>query len=157
MANTKHGHHIPGSPEVPRSSVDCPGYESCRECVDEAYNWEPEPEVAGMAIEDQFTTFVRKPFTVQAIRVTRENIHELSMLLGELREPPDEDPFIRVDKKRVPNVYNVKLGYWVTKMGPQIRAYNPDVFEQQFREYSEVLEDFFIEHDLLDDSISART
>jgi hypothetical protein len=81
----------------------------------------------------EFTTFIRKPFTVEAVEVTRENIHELSELIGEFGED-ESGPFIEADRSKVPTVYRVTPGYWVTKMGSNIRCYSPRVFREQFTE-----------------------
>lgn len=81
----------------------------------------------------QFDTFVRKPFTVEAVEVTRENMHEISMLIeGELIEEDGEDPFIRVNSRKTPNLHKVKLGAWLSKMGEKYRVYSKEVFMSGF-------------------------
>src|SRR5688572_13914641 len=111
MAYTKHGHHIPGTTTdgAPATGTGCGGVTICPECALES-NRVLFAERLIEQMEEQFHTYLRKPFTVRAIQVTIENIHQLSLLIGELREPDGVPPFIRVDKKRVPNVYNVYLG-----------------------------------------------
>lgn len=145
MAYTKHGLHIPGSSTdpIPRKA-ECEGYNTCRQCLDEAAAWQPSP------VEDDFLTYVRKPFFVKALKVTLENIRQVSEMIGELREPPGEEPFIRVDKTKVPNIYNVRLGFYVTQMGRNIRCFAPEVFEEQFEFYTDELRNLLETNDLLD-------
>lgn len=79
-----------------------------------------------------FSTFVRKPFTVEAVEVTAENIAEIAELVGTLREKDNGTPYIQVDRRLVPNVYRVYPGYWMTKMGDNIRCYTKRIFMEQF-------------------------
>ncbi len=52
----------------------------------------------------EFTTFVRKPFTVDAVEVTEENIAEIAELVGVLRQKEDGAPYIHVDRRLIPNI-----------------------------------------------------
>lgn len=89
----------------------------------------------------EFTRFIRKPFTVEAVEVTVENIHELSQFIGDFGED-ENGPYIQADRKKVPTVFRVVPGYWVTKMGSQIRCYSARVFMDQFIETSGPIEDW---------------
>lgn len=112
------------------------------------YDVEPD-EAPNEEIDMEFKQFIRKPFTVEAIEVTRENIYELAELIGEFGE--DEDgPYINADieNRLVPTVYKVTPGYWVTKMGRNIRCYSARVFNEQFIETTPVLSDFMQQVDL---------
>lgn len=80
----------------------------------------------------QFTTFVRKPFVVEAVEITEDNIEELSKYVGELKHKDDGTPFIAVDRRLVPNVYRVFPGFFITRMDDRYRCYNPKTFKQQF-------------------------
>jgi len=84
-----------------------------------------------------FNDFVRIPFTVSAVEVTEENLPEIAELIGSLATKEDGTPYVKVDNKIVPNVYRVFPGFWITKMGDNIRAYSPKVFKQQFVEGAE--------------------
>lgn len=84
-----------------------------------------------------FTTFVRKPFTVQAVEITAENIEEVSKLVGDLKEKEDGTPYILVDNRLIPNVPKVYIGYFMTKMGENIRCYSRKIFNDQFVEMDE--------------------
>lgn len=89
----------------------------------------------------EFVTFVRKPFTVSAIEITKENIAEVAKFVGDLKEKEDGTPFILVDKRLVPNVFRVFPGFWMTKMGENIRCYSRKVFQEQFTDSTpEILE-----------------
>jgi hypothetical protein len=78
------------------------------------------------------TTFVRKPFTVEAIEITTDNIEEIAKHVGDLRQKDDGTPFILVDRRLVPNVYKVYPGFWMTKMGENVRCYSRKIFSEQF-------------------------
>ena len=82
----------------------------------------------------EFTKFVRKPFMVEAIEVTLENIGEIAEMIGTLREKENGTPYIQVNRRLVPNLFRVYVGFWVTKMGDgdNIRCYTKRVFNQQF-------------------------
>jgi hypothetical protein len=82
----------------------------------------------------QYQDFVRKPFKVEAVQVTKENMEELAKHIGEVRQKDDGTPYIFVDKRLVPNVYRVFPGFWVTKMGDNVRCYSEKVFHSQFEE-----------------------
>lgn len=85
----------------------------------------------------EFLPYIRKPFRVEAIEVTIENIHELSEMCGELVEKEGQDPYIQVDRKKVPNLFRIKLGFMVTKMGENLRAFSKEAFLENFAEENE--------------------
>ena len=80
----------------------------------------------------QFSTFVRKPFIVDAIEVTAANIGEVAKYVGDLREKEDGTPYILVDRRLVPNVDRVYPGFFMTKMGENVRCYSRKIFRDQF-------------------------
>lgn len=80
----------------------------------------------------ELETFVRKPFEVQAVEITRENIAEVAKYVGDLKEKDDGTPFILVDKRLVPNVFRVFPGFWMTRMGENVRCYSKKIFNEQF-------------------------
>lgn len=81
-----------------------------------------------------FTKFVRKPFLVEAVKVTKENISEIAELVGTIQKKEDGTPYIKVDRRLFLNVDRVYPGFWMTKMGDRIRCYSKQVFEKQFTE-----------------------
>lgn len=83
-------------------------------------------------MEMEFTTFVRKPFVVEATEVTEENIAEIAKLIGVLRENEKGVTYIHVDRRLVPNIFRVYPGFWMTRLGDNIRCYSRRVFRQQF-------------------------
>ena len=85
----------------------------------------------------QFTTFVRKPFVVEAVEVTTENIEEVAKYVGDLREKEDGTQYILVDRRLVPNVFRVYPGFYMTKMGENVRCYSRKIFREQFVEEDE--------------------
>src|SRR6188768_379385 len=80
----------------------------------------------------EFTQYVRKPFIVEAVEVTVENMAEVAKYVGEMREKDDGTPFIYVDRRLVPNVFRVYPGFYMTRMGDHIRCYSRKVFLEQF-------------------------
>lgn len=80
----------------------------------------------------EFSTYVRKPFTVEAVEVTVDNIAELAEFIGTLRAKDNGTPYIQVDRRLVPNVFRVFPGFWMTKMNDNIRCYSSRVFLEQF-------------------------
>lgn len=87
----------------------------------------------------QFRSFIRKPFRVSAVEITRENIREVADMIGEFRED-DSGPYIEADPEKVPTVNRVIPGYWVTQMGKNIRCYSPKAFHEQFAEMTPSLD-----------------
>lgn len=98
----------------------------------------------------EFTTYVRRPFVVQAVEVTTANIAEVATLVGELNEKRDGTPYIMVNPELVPNVERVYPGYYMTKMGDNVRCYSRRVFREQFMEKNEENRGLFdyVEHGL---------
>lgn len=87
----------------------------------------------------EFTTYIRKPFKVEAVKITKENIEEIAQEIGRIRYKRENgEPFIRINPKlNIPNVQYVYLDFYMTRMGENIRVYNPKVFENQFTENNE--------------------
>lgn len=131
--HTTHGHHILGTPidNQPLFVTRCGGPGVCVQCSMEAgltqlNNTKKE------TIEMEFNDFVRKPFAVEAVEVTTENIEEVAKHVGTLQKKTDGTPFIQVDRRLIPNVYRVYPGFWMTRMGDNIRCYSRRVFTEQF-------------------------
>jgi hypothetical protein len=107
----------------------------------------------------EFTTFIRRPFKVEAVEVTRENIEEIAKDVGKIRHDDQDRPYIYVDRRIVPNVYNVWPGYWMTKMGDNVRFYSKKAFRNQFIESTPEIEELIppietLETPRLDQNIS---
>ena len=85
----------------------------------------------------EFTTFVRRPYTIQAVEITRENIAEVAKYIGELHEKSDGSPYILVNERLVPNVNKVYLGFYMTRMGSNIHCYSRYHFNERFMEEDE--------------------
>lgn len=80
----------------------------------------------------EFTTFTRKPFIVEATRITAENMEEVANLIGELRTDDNGTKVIVVNRRVIPSISRVYVGYWLTKMGDNLRCYSDKVFTDQF-------------------------
>lgn len=98
-------------------------------------------------MELTFTQFVRKPFTVDAVRITEANIHEVAEFVGEVRyldQGKKRKPYIHVNRRLVPNVLRVFPGFWMTQMGDNIRCYANKVFLEQFVESNPEIAEAFV-------------
>lgn len=81
----------------------------------------------------EFTEFVRRPFKVEAIRITEENIDEIAALIGEVKvHAKSNEKFILLDKRIVPSMARAFVGWWVTKFNDNLRVYSNKIFLEQF-------------------------
>lgn len=85
----------------------------------------------------EFKSFVRKPFVVEAVEVTVENIDDVAKYVGDVRSKEDGTKYILVDRRLVPNVFRVYPGFYMTKMGENVRCYSRKIFREQFVENDE--------------------
>ena len=90
----------------------------------------------------EFIKHARKPFFVEAVKVTNENIAEIAEFVGTLKEKPNGALYIQVDRHKVPNVFRVYPGFWMTRMGDHIRCYANRVFDEQFIEVTDSIEEW---------------
>lgn len=97
----------------------------------------------------EFGSFVRKPFVIEAVEVTAENIEEIAEFVGTIRRKPNGDLYIDVDRKLVPSVYRVFPGFWMTKMGDNVRCYSKKTFKEQFVETTPEIQTWvdFMDHE----------
>lgn len=87
-------------------------------------------------MEMQFSRHIRKPFVVEAVQITHENIQAIANLLGELKEK-DSEKWISIDRRIVPNIRKAYIGWWVTQLDDNFRCYSPKVFEKEFMVYTD--------------------
>lgn len=82
-----------------------------------------------------FKTFLRRPFTVEAVEVTDENFEEIASMTGEIETKDDGSgvTFISTNRKIVPNVFRIYRGFWLTRMGDNLRAYSSKTFNEMFQ------------------------
>lgn len=80
----------------------------------------------------EYTTYVRRPFTIEAVEITKQNIADLAKHIGDLETDDDGTTYILVDRRKVPNVQRVYVGFYMTKLGRQVRCYSRKVFTEQF-------------------------
>lgn len=79
-----------------------------------------------------FEKFIRKPFSVEAIEITAENIEELAQYIGKIRTRPDGSVYIFVDRRFIPGIEKVYPGFWMTRIGDNMRCYSARIFHDQF-------------------------
>ena len=78
-------------------------------------------------------TYKRKPFYVEAIEITEENIDAVGAIIGEVFTQGDSGvKFIAVNNSIVPGVKTAHIGFWLTVMGNRYRCYHENIFHQQF-------------------------
>lgn len=84
----------------------------------------------------EFERYIRKPFTISAVEVTKDNIGELAELIGEgrTRQKDNGDPYFVTNGSLIRNkaINRVELGYWITKLNDEFRIYKPGVFKRIF-------------------------
>lgn len=81
----------------------------------------------------QFRTFERKPFRVEAVKITEENIDEIGELIGEVRiHRRTKHKFIITNPKIVSEVGMVYIGWYLTRFKGRYRCYKPIAFEKEF-------------------------
>jgi len=83
------------------------------------------------------TSYVRRPFVLEAVEVTTDNIEELAAFIGTLKTNSEGTPFILVDKKRVEKIWRVYPGFFVTFLNGRIRCYSPKIFTREFAPYTD--------------------
>lgn len=84
-----------------------------------------------MAVEP--VIYVRKPFEVEAVEVTEDNLEEVAAWChGDLRE--DNRPYIKVRVARALNERQTKAypGDWVLYAGTGFKVYTPKAFQKTF-------------------------
>jgi len=84
----------------------------------------------------EFKTFVRKPFQVEAVEITPENMAEIAEMIGGRIKTEDDSgvDYIQLNRQIIPNVGKAYVGWWVTRLGENFRCYAPKVFFEQFSE-----------------------
>ena len=85
----------------------------------------------------EYTSFARKPFVVEAIEITAENLNDIAEMVGTIRTTVDDKVYIQVDRRLIPNIDRVFPGFWLTRMGKNIRCYSAKVFNEQFTEVTD--------------------
>lgn len=78
------------------------------------------------------TEYVRRPFVVEAVQITPENIEEIASEIGVVKTKDDGTPFIMVDRRVKTTFFRVYLGYWVTRKDGTIRCYSDKIFANHF-------------------------
>lgn len=94
-----------------------------------------------MDTELKFTPFVRKPFKIDSLKITKENIAEVAKFVGTLVDQDGPNPYIVVDRRLVPNVIKVFPGYYLTRMDKSVRCYSGFTFKKNFVEVTASIEE----------------
>lgn len=81
----------------------------------------------------ELTEYIRKPFIVEAVEITKENVEDVAAYVGEVVYDEDDKPmYIESDRQLMPGIPRVYLGFYMTRMGDNIRCYSRRVFFEQF-------------------------
>lgn len=86
--------------------------------------------------------FIRKPFEVDAVQVTTENINDVAKWCqGEVRTDSDGKEFIKVRVMRVIDERQTQayVGDWVLYAGTGYKVYTPKAFQKSFVEKTKEL------------------
>lgn len=83
-----------------------------------------------------FVEHIRKPFSVFAVRVTKQNMEDIAPFVGEI-EILDGKKFIQADRHKCQSSLKVWPGYYVTKHGKKVRVFSRKAFEEQFHPMGE--------------------
>lgn len=83
-------------------------------------------------MELQYEEYVRKPYVLKAVLITRENIEEIAPMIGSLQHKKGGRPYIEVNRQVVPVLTKVYVGYYMTIKGTSIRCYSPRTFREEF-------------------------
>lgn len=92
----------------------------------------------------EFNEFVRRPFKVEATRITEENIEEIAKMIGEVKTKGNEK-FILLDKRIVPSMNRAYVGWWVTRFNDNLRCYSNKIFTEQFMPHTPEWDNWFSE------------
>lgn len=83
----------------------------------------------------KFSEYVRKPFVVEAIEITPENIEEIAKFVGTLHSGENGTKYITPNQHLVPNAnFSVYPGFYMTRMNGHIRLYSRKIFRKRFVE-----------------------
>lgn len=79
------------------------------------------------------TTYQRKPFFIEAVEITNENIDEIGALIGRVMIRSDDGvKYIQVDNVVIPGIGRAYVGFWLTIMDSRYRCYSGRIFNAQF-------------------------
>lgn len=135
---TSHGHQILNTPvegEQP-PVARCGGPGLCALCSHESIQHQKNKEQTM-----QTTIYIRKPFEVEAVEVTEENLEAVeSWCTGEIKTDERERRFVKVRVNRPLNERQTRAypGDWVLYAGTGFKVYTPKAFKKTFVRPSEI-------------------
>ena len=80
----------------------------------------------------EFTQFIRKPFAVEVMEITADNIEEVAELINGEVVTKGEKTFIQLNRRVIPNVNRAFVGWFLTRLDGKFRCYSAKVFNEQF-------------------------
>lgn len=94
----------------------------------------------------EFSPYVRKPFQVEAIEITKKNIADIAQIIGELKTN-DGNPYILIDRRVVPSMAVAYPGFWVTRVNNNYLCFAGKVFRKLFMEHAPIIAFNFMSED----------
>lgn len=76
--------------------------------------------------------FVRRPFNVEALRLTEDNLDAIAEMLGEVKTSKKGVTYIKIDPKHNTNRRVVELGFWITQKDDVLHFYSDNAFKRNF-------------------------
>lgn len=81
----------------------------------------------------EFKPYTRKPFKIQAIEITNDNLSEIADVIGEVKENQETGTrYIAINKRVIPNLNRAYVGWYLTLLNDNFRCYSPEAFQDQF-------------------------
>jgi hypothetical protein len=120
--------------------------------IDEPCHYVNIPEKDVKMQEIKYVEIVRRPFKVEAVEITKGNITTLARYIGDLNQNDKGELYILVDPRKVPSIKEVYVGYWMTRMGKNVRVYAPRIKKQQFMDLTPSVQEWieFLEKEAKD-------
>lgn len=79
-----------------------------------------------------YKPFVRRPFIVEAVEITEDNVAEIAKLIGTLKVDEDGTTYIEPDRRIIPNLRRCYVGWFLSRVDNNYRAWAPEYFNAEF-------------------------
>ena len=92
----------------------------------------------------EFINYLRKPFVVEAVEITEENIEEVALMIaqdGAVSKDDEGKPYILIDRRLVPSIHKAWPGYYMSRFDGKFRVFSPKAFANEFVQMSADLTD----------------
>jgi len=93
----------------------------------------------------EFTPYVRRPYQVEVLEITKANIEEVANTIGELKNKDDGNPYIVIDRRVVPSITRAYPGFFLTRVNDNYRCFAGKVFKNLFIEHAPIISFSFMD------------